>query len=907
MIVPPEQQAIRDRCFHPTGTFVEFEKHEIDESIAQRFERVAAKYPERLAVKTNHFTLTYEQLNETANRIARGILERCGGEQERIAIIIENEALIIAAILGALKAGKVYVPLDPSQPKTRLAYILKDCEAGLILTDSQNCTLSNDLSEGNVPWVDVDLLSAGKESGNLGLAISPDALTWIFYTSGSTGQPKGVVQTHRNVLHQIMTYTNGLHLCSEDRFTLLHSCSFSASRLDIFGALFNGASLFPFSAAAEGMSSLAQWLLHQEITIFHWVPTPFRNLVNALSGSANFPELRLVVLGSEILIPNDVELYKKLFTPNCVLVNRFGATETGNIRWYFIDKKTEVTGGAVPVGYGLEDIEVMLLDDDGKDVEVNDPGEIAVKGRYLSPGYWRQPTLTAAKFTKDQCQGDDRIYLTGDLGRMSDDGCLYHLGRKDSQVKVRGYRVDPGEVETALLQHNQVREVAVVGRKNQLGDARLVAYVVPAEKIRLNISELRRFLSHKVPEYMIPTSFIPLDRFPLTPSGKINHRLLPVPDRSRPEVETPMVAPRSEVEKTLVSIWEKILEVHPIGIHDNFFELGGNSLLAVRLFAKIENIFGKQLRPATLFEAPTIEQLAGILMGPDKASSWSALVPIQPNGSKPPFFWVHGDSSGAFLPKYLEPDQPIFGLEHQSQDGKPARYTSVESIAAHYLREIRSVQFQGPYYLGGYSFGSIVALEIAQQLKDQAQEVALLALLDPPRPFKTSDKASTRLSDSPTSINGFHSRLHRHYTNVNSLGYKKGIVYLWERVAGKISELRSNVSTKVSNGLKRALIKICLARGRDLPSSVRSRYILDLYHRIRPEYEMRRYSGRVVLFKGDDQSDEYVGDWDLYLVDEKQIYQVPGHHMGLREETYIRGWAEHLKACLEAAQVTDTP
>ena len=271
------------------------------------------------------------------------------------------------------------------------------------------------------------------------------------------------------------------------------------------------------------------------------------------------PIPRIVVLGSEILIPNDVDLYKKLFTPNCVLVNRFGATETGNIRWYFIDKETEVTGGAVPVGYRLEDIEVMLLNDDGKEVEVNDPGEIAVKSRYLSPGYWRQPTLTAAKFTTDQCQGDDRIYLTGDLGRMNHDGCLYHLGRKDFQVKVRGYRVDPGEVETALLQHNQVREVAVVGRKNQLGDSRLVAYVVPAENIRLNISGLRKFLGYKLPDYMIPASFIPIDSLPLTPNGKINHRLLPVPDRSRPEVETPMVAPRSEVEKKVAQIWMEIL------------------------------------------------------------------------------------------------------------------------------------------------------------------------------------------------------------------------------------------------------------------------------------------------------------------------------------------------------------
>ena len=288
--------------------------------------------------------------------------------------------------------------------------------------------------------------------------------------------------------------------------------------------------------------------------------------------------------------------------------------KTGNIRWYFIDKETEVTGGAVPVGYRLEDIEVMLLNDDGKEVEVNDPGEIAVKSRYLSPGYWRQPTLTAAKFTTDQCQGDDRVYLTGDLGRMSNDGCLYHLGRKDFQVKVRGYRVDPGEVETALLQHNQVREVAVVGRKNQLGDSQLVAYVVPAENIRLNISGLRKFFGYKLPDYMIPASFIPIDSLPLTPNGKINHRLLPVPDRSRPEVETPMVAPRSEVEKKVAQIWMEILALDEVGIGDNFLALGGDSLSASRVVSSVIRHFQVEIPLRALFQSPTIAEMAGVIV-----------------------------------------------------------------------------------------------------------------------------------------------------------------------------------------------------------------------------------------------------------------------------------------------------
>jgi amino acid adenylation domain-containing protein/non-ribosomal peptide synthase protein (TIGR01720 family) len=606
------QQAIKAKCAHPVGSFIEFPKEEIGQSISDRFDRMVAKYSKRIAVKSKRHELTYTQLNEVANRVARAILECCRGEQERIALLLENDAPMIAAILGVLKAGKIYVPLDPSLPKTRLAYMLQDSQASLIVTNGQNCALVNCLNGGSVPWIDMERLDIGQKSENPGLSISPDALTWIFYTSGSTGHPKGVVQTHCNVLHQLMTYTNGLRLCSEDRLTLLHSCSFSASRLDIFGALLNGASLYPFSVTEEGMGSLARGLLDREITLFHWVPTPFRHFMNTLTGTEDFPKLRLIVLGSEILMSKDVELYKKHCAPDCLLVNRFGTTETGNIRWYFIDKESQICSSTVPVGYALEDTEVVLLDDNRQKVGVNEPGEIAVKSRFISPGYWRQPELTRTVFLENQIQRETRMYCTGDRGRILPDGCLLHLGRKDFQVKIRGVRVELGEIEAALARHPGVRESVVIAREDVPGVKQLAAYVVVDPSMMHAINGLRTYLQVKLPDYMIPAAFVQLSSLPRTPNGKVDRRALPAPGRARSADQSALVSPQTRAEEALARIWAEVLRIEQVSVDDNFFELGGDSILGFQIIARAAKA-GFYITPQQLFDYPTIQALAGVV------------------------------------------------------------------------------------------------------------------------------------------------------------------------------------------------------------------------------------------------------------------------------------------------------
>jgi len=610
--LPPEQQAIRDKCFHPTGRFVEFKKEEIEQSIPDRFEQIVRKYSNRLAVKTKDHELTYDQLNRVANRVARAILAHCGEGHEQVALLLEHDAPVIAAMIGVLKAGKAYVPLDPSYPRKRLAYMLEDSEARLLLTNQINRSLADALSQ-KVPVIDIEVLDSTLPEENLGLRRPPESLAFILYTSGSTGAPKGFSQTHRNVLLDIRNYTNAGHFCPDDRLLLVSSLSFADSVRTIYSALLNGASLYPFDIKAEGLTRLANWLTENEITIYRSVPTVFRPFVSTLTGEERFPKLRLIYLSGEPVYKKDVELYRKHFSDNCILVNRLGTGEALTFRWYFIDKEIPIKGIHVPVGFAVPDKDVVLLDEVQHEADGARVGEIGVKSCYLSPGYWKRPDLTQAAFLPNPDGGDNRIYRTGDIGRMLPDGCLVHLGRKDHQVKIRGYRIEVPEIEMALLDFPAVKEAVVVAREDRPGDQRLVAYLVPARKPSPSVSGLRRFLNEKLPEYMIPSAFVLLDTLPLTPTGKVDRKALPVPHGSRPELDNSYVAPRTTVEKELSQIWAEVLSLDEIGIHDNFLDLGGDSLLATQVISRVINAFRVELSVKTLFESPTVVDMGVVI------------------------------------------------------------------------------------------------------------------------------------------------------------------------------------------------------------------------------------------------------------------------------------------------------
>ncbi len=580
-------------------------------SAAARFERMARLYPDRLAVKAGSEQLTYDQLNRAANRLAHAILNHSGSEQDPVGLLLEHGVSVIVAFVAVLKTGQIYVPLAPGQPPARLASIMADANGSLLVTNQKNLAAARELAHQNSYRVlNLDEVEPGIGDEDLGRSIAPTTYVNITYTSGSTGQPKGVIQTHRGMLHDMWVKTEGLHLTPEDRIALLITYNMSASSVYICSALLNGAAILLFDIKREGIQALAKWLMDEQITLYHSVPTVFRHLLAALREEHRFPRLRAIELGGEQVFRHDLALYKQHFEDGCVFRTGFGATETYLLCHYFLDKESEVAGEVIPVGFPVDGKEILLLDDAGRPVVDGEIGEIVAKSRYLSPGYWKKPELTKAAFQEAPDGADERIYRTGDLGRVLPDGALEHLGRKDQQVKIRGYRVEVGEVEGRLLDIEGVAEAAVVARRDHQGETRLVGYVVPSAAPPPSASALRQKLAASLPDYMIPSAFVVLEKLPLLPLGKIDRLALPAPDWGRPAMDRVYEGPRTPIEEQLVGIWSEVLGVSQVSIHDNFFDIGGNSLHAAQVITRANTACQVDVPLSTLFDAPTVAEQA---------------------------------------------------------------------------------------------------------------------------------------------------------------------------------------------------------------------------------------------------------------------------------------------------------
>ena len=607
MKLPPEQEAIRAKCFHPTGTFVEFPKEDTEKSIPQRFEKIARLYPNRIGVKTGTQQMTYSALNSAANRLAEILVTQLGRGQKPVGLLFPKGIALIVAILGTLKAGKICVPLDPTLPQIRISHMLENAQASLIVTNGEYLPMGESFGQPR-QCLNIDELNYTGESKSPAISLSPDDFAYIFYTSGSTGLPKGVSENHRNLLFHVMAETNEYHLCADDRLIFL-----AASGRDVLRALLNGACVYPFDIKKEGLAGLADRLIQERGTIFTSVVTAFRHFVATLSGDERFPQLRLIKLVGEMVHGQDVELYQKYFSGDCIFVNSYGPNEAGHVCHYFVDKNTKVTTSSVPVGYAVDGKDIILLDDEDNEVASGTIGQIAVRSRYLSPGYWRRPDLTRAKFWRANSDALELIYSTGDLGRISPDGCLVLMGRQDFQVKVRGNRVEIAEVEMALLDLETVKEAVVVAREDTPGQKRLVAYFVPTIQPAPTVTSLRKRLAEKLPDYMIPSAFVCLDSLPVVGIGKVNRQALPDPGESRPNLDTPFSFPRNPVEELLAQIWAQVLALDRVGIHDNFFDLGGHSLAATRVVSRIFQEFQLEIPLQSLLQCPTVAALSAVI------------------------------------------------------------------------------------------------------------------------------------------------------------------------------------------------------------------------------------------------------------------------------------------------------
>jgi len=711
-----------------------FPAEEVEGSLPGRFARVAAARPRALAVARGPVRLTYEEVDRRSDALAAAIARSAPAPLAPVVILLADPVSTILSVLGTWKAGKLCVPLNPEHPAAYIGATVRDTEAALVRTDGRSIAALGTL-EAESPRLHVDELDllAGTEPPCP--PIRPEDPACLLYTSGSTGEPKAVVRSHRTVLYRAWCSVTSHGIGPDDRLSLLHSLSFSAGVRDFAAAFCAGAVLLPWDSKRAGPRALAAWIEREAVSVLGSGVSMIRPLLAEPGIAGCLGSVRVVHLGSEPLYRRDVERFRERFPPGCLLVAGYGSTEFTPIVEYHIRHDTPLPAGRVPAGHRLEGAEVLVLDDDGQPVETGQAGEVAVRSRFLAEGYWRRPDLSRARFGPDPTDPARRIYRTGDVGRLGPDGCLELLGRKDEQVKVRGYRVHPGQVEAALTEHEAIRQAVVTAPPGRTGESRLVAYLVTASAPPPLPGDLRRFLRERLPDYMVPSAFVVLDAMPLNANGKADRAALPpAPDRvPRPE---PLIVPRSPLEHQIAGIWEGLFGLAPIGATDDFFDLGGDSLLAAALVSAIEETCGRSLTPAVLLEAPTVEGLAAALLREDRAFD-EPLTVLRASGARAPLFFVHNDHGRGLythaLGRALDPDRPVYAIHLHGLGTRPLPDT-VEAIAADRVRAVRAACPHGPYVLGGHCYGGIVALEMARQLRASGERVEAVVMVDTPAP-----------------------------------------------------------------------------------------------------------------------------------------------------------------------------
>jgi amino acid adenylation domain-containing protein len=873
---------------------IPFTKETFEGAIPARFEEIVKRLPEHAAIKTERAALTYSQLNSIANRLAHTIVAQRGTDPEAVGILVGRGSAPAAAMLAALKAGKYFVPLDPSFPKSRLSTTIEHAGATLLITDHQNAKLANDVANG-VRLIEYDSVDPHTPDSDLCLPIRPQALAAIVYTSGSTGEAKGVMLDHRVLLHNGLRQGVVVNIDIHDRVTLLTAGTANAISTTVF-TLLSGATLFPFEVAREGISRMADWLMRERISVA-MIPSPlFRRFCAHVGNAQRFPDVRVLRLCSESVYTTDVELYKRHFSADCTFVNALSATEMGPVTACSIDHQTVLEDNDVPVGYALPGMQTLILDESGCPLGSNEVGEIAFRSRYLSRGYWQRPDLTNEKFTPDAEDREATVYRTGDLGLLLPDGRLVHKGRKDFRVKIRGHGVDIVEVQKQLLSHPDVTEAIVVAHKNELGELELIAYFTSPVQPSPSAAALRRFLKQRLAAHMIPSRYVTLNALPLTPNGKINRSALPPAEAAIATADSPRVKPQNATEATLQGIWARVLKVYPIGTTDDFFDLGGDSLAAVEIVAAIETEFNVSLIPGTLVDAPTIQRLAArIATERDKRrGAHPYLVELQKGVDRIPIFFVPGGIGGdaelfvyTRLARHVGSEYPFYAFKARSSEGTAASQSTVAEMAADYIAAMRAVQPHGPYYIIGECSGGIVAFEIAQRLHASGVELGLLLLMDTPRPDRSLE---------------IRRRLKRPLAPILNSRYVTGLQFLWNQLRQR------TMRDKVRYLLQKRHKIVDATLGQEPtpfsePVDRRIEYIQRSYSRAIYAYRPTVYPGAMTLLVHDElgrEDHEATLGWNGFVAGGLELHVLPGSHL-----TYIRDHVRvagaRIRECIEQA------
>lgn len=844
--------------------------------VTQQVERT----PEAVAVAQGKRQWSYRELDQCSNRLAAYLQKRGVGPEVSVGLYVEPSCEMVVGILAALKAGGACLPLDPTCPKERLASMLDDARPAVLLTQQR---LRSKLPASAVPIVclDSDWSRISEESAQpLRSQCTPENLAYVIYTSGSTGKPKGVEITHGNLVHS--THARDIYYgAGAGRFLLLSSFAFDSSLAGIFGTLCQGGTLVLTPGLLQSnLPRLAEIIERQRISHLLAVPSLYSLLLEQ-ARPGQLSTLRAAIVAGESCPSELVERHHRML-PNAALFNEYGPTEASV--WSTVYKCEAPTTKPVSIGRPIPNVKVYVLDTHLNPMPIGIPGELHVGGPGVVRGYLGRAAETAERFIPDpfaEIPGS-RLYKTGDRVRYRSDGNLELLGRLDHQLKIRGFRLDLEEIETVICQYEGAQQAIISVGEESNGEPKLVASVVARDPARFDTEQLKNFLSTKLPEVMLPSTYVLIEKLPLLPNGKVDRQA--VAKLNLPTAAMQLSKPTSVIELILTQIWEAVLERPGIGVTENFFDLGGHSLLVTKLLLRIEQRFGKRLSLASVFQAPTIRQLAALLNGNGTSVHCGAVVPIQPRGSKPPLFLVRGGPLFLPLAKRLGLDQPVLGLDLPASDASrlPVPY-KLEDIAGALIAHMREVQPSGPYHLAGLCVNGVIAYEMAIQLLAQGESVGLLVLFDAQNPAYYED----------------FSRESRSYILLRRIGYQ---------LANLRRQKLPNFVRERLIGIHRRLSVRYWRIHHALGLPVDEEQLRDLDTIVHPAsfvYRPAPYPKSAVFFQSTDWPEgrywDFHASWNGLIGEGLQVIKIPGGHESMFHEENVDLLAGKLQDCLSAA------